>query len=173
MIICRADSRMKFNNVELNPAKNPAVLDTVTWDRRGAWAALLAVDEDYWESLRAAVRQSGHMPRNERCVAYTGSAAEYRNGLFVLVGLKDNQHVFVELRDKVGQWIDANWDHAFLVNDNDQELIDALNSLKEKKYFIFHNENPTAEVLAKHLYGHVKDLYGGLVSKVRIWEWGM
>lgn len=77
---------------------------------------------------------------------------------------------FVELRDKVGKWVDENWDHAFLVNQQDQELLRALNMLKEKKIFVFHNENPTAEVMAKYLYGHVHKLYGDLVSKVRIWE---
>lgn len=77
---------------------------------------------------------------------------------------------FVELRDKIGKWIDENWDHGFLVNDEDKELLSALNSLKEKKVFVFHNENPTAEVMAKYLYDHVHELYRGLVSKVRIWE---
>ena len=77
---------------------------------------------------------------------------------------------FVELRDRIGKWIDENWDHAFLVNEQDEELLDALNSLKEKKIFIFHNQNPTAEVMAKYLYDCVYGLYGDLVSKVRIWE---
>lgn len=77
---------------------------------------------------------------------------------------------FVELRDKIGGWIAENWDHAFLANEEDEELIDALNLLKEKKIFIFHNQNPTAEVMAKYLYDHVYKLYGDLVSKVRIWE---
>lgn len=77
---------------------------------------------------------------------------------------------FVELRDKVGDWIATNWDHAFLVNDQDEELIRAFNLLTHKKVFLFHNENPTAEVMAKYLYIYVQKLYGGLVSKVRIWE---
>lgn len=77
---------------------------------------------------------------------------------------------FVELRDKIGGWIDENWDHAFLVNEQDEELLDALNLLKEKKIFIFHNQNPTAEVMAKYLHDYVYKLYGDLVSKVRIWE---
>ncbi len=77
---------------------------------------------------------------------------------------------FVQLRDRVGAWIDENWDHTFLINEEDQELLRALNSLTEKKIFVFHNENPTAEVMAKYLYGHVYKLYGDMVSKVRIWE---
>lgn len=77
---------------------------------------------------------------------------------------------FVELRARLGKWIDENWDHAFLLNEQDQELLDALNSLREKKVFIFHNQNPTAETMAKYLYDHTYKLYGNLVSKVRIWE---
>jgi 6-pyruvoyltetrahydropterin/6-carboxytetrahydropterin synthase len=77
---------------------------------------------------------------------------------------------FVQLRDEIGAWIDENWDHAFLINGQDQELLRALNSLTEKKIFVFQNENPTAEVMAKYLYDHVHKLYGDLVSKVRIWE---
>ncbi len=77
---------------------------------------------------------------------------------------------FVELKEAIGKWVDENWDHAFLVNDQDQELLDALQSLTHRKIFAFHNENPTAEVIARTLYSHVKELYGGMVSKVRIWE---
>lgn len=77
---------------------------------------------------------------------------------------------FVELRDRIGKWVDEHWDHAFLINDQDQELLSVFNSLTEKKIFVFHNENPTAEVMAKYLYDNVHRLYGDLVSKVRIWE---
>ena len=77
---------------------------------------------------------------------------------------------FVELREKIGKWIDENWDHAFLVSSEDQELLNALESLTDKKVFIFDGGNPTAEALAKYLYDYVHNLYGNLVSKVRIWE---
>ena len=62
------------------------------------------------------------------------------------------------------------WFGSILVNEQDEELLRALNLLKEKKIFVFHNENPTAEVMAKYLYDYVYKLYGELVSKVRIWE---
>ncbi len=77
---------------------------------------------------------------------------------------------FVELRERIGKWVDEHWDHAFLINDQDQELLSAFNSLTEKKIFVFHEENPTAEVMARYLYDNVHKLYGDLVSKVRIWE---
>lgn len=77
---------------------------------------------------------------------------------------------FVELRDNVGKWVDDNWDHAFLANDQDEEIVRALNMLTEKKVFVFRHENPTAEVMAKYLYERVREMYGSVVSSVRIWE---
>lgn len=77
---------------------------------------------------------------------------------------------FTELKTEVGRWVNDHWDHGFLLNDRDQELVTALKSLKRSKIFLFDNENPTAEVMAKHLYGIVAERYGSLVSRVRIWE---
>ncbi|RUM78424.1 MAG: hypothetical protein DSZ15_04005, partial [Candidatus Thioglobus sp.] len=45
------------------------------------------------------------------------------------------------------------WDHGFLLNDRDQELLTALKSLTRSKIFLFSDENPTAEVMAKRLFG--------------------
>jgi len=89
---------MKFQELELSPAKNPAVLDTVTWDPAAAWKAISAVDESLWQSVRAA-----EWPRPDGgagptlYVVYPGSAAEYQKSKYFLVGLDDGQHVFIEL----------------------------------------------------------------------------
>ena len=77
---------------------------------------------------------------------------------------------FTELKAEVGKWVNEQWDHGFLLNDRDQELLTALKSLKRSKVFVFKNENPTAEVMAKHLFGVVRERYGSVVSRVRIWE---
>src|SRR4030042_1353926 len=77
---------------------------------------------------------------------------------------------FVELRNTTGKWIDENWDHAFLINSQDQELLHAFGLLSEKKIFVFNDSNPTAEVLAKYLFDYMHKLYGNLVAKVRVWE---
>ena len=77
---------------------------------------------------------------------------------------------FTELKSEVGNWVNEQWDHVFLLNDRDQELLTALKSLKRSKVFVFKNENPTAEVMAKHLFGVVRERYGSVVSRVRIWE---
>lgn len=77
---------------------------------------------------------------------------------------------FVELKDKVGKWINDNWDHSFLVNDQDEELIKAFELLREKKLFAFRGQNPTVEVMSKYLYEQVRRVCGDIVSKVRIWH---
>ena len=77
---------------------------------------------------------------------------------------------FTELKGEVSNWVHQEWDHGFLLNDRDQELLTALTSLKRSKVFVFNNENPTAEVIAKYLFNVVREQYGSLVSRVRIWE---
>lgn len=77
---------------------------------------------------------------------------------------------FTELKNQIKCWIDEQWDHGFLVNDQDEKLLKALNSLHRKKVFVFKNQNPTAEVMAQYLFDHSRKLYGDLVSGVRIWE---
>ena len=77
---------------------------------------------------------------------------------------------FVQLKEKVSGWIDENWDHAFLVNRQDQELLHAFDSLTDKKIFVFEKGNPSAENMARYLYEIVYNWYGELVLKVRIWE---
>ena len=39
---------MRFGKLEINPALSPGVLDTATWDRAAAWAAIQAVEDGYW-----------------------------------------------------------------------------------------------------------------------------
>ena len=70
----------------------------------------------------------------------------------------------------MSKWVHQHWDHGFLINDRDQELLIALKSLQRSKVFVFEDENPTAEVIARYLFNVVRGQYGHLVSKVRIWE---
>ena len=77
---------------------------------------------------------------------------------------------FTELKGVVSKWVHHHWDHGFLLNDRDQELVTALKSLQRSKVFLFDNQNPTAEVIAKYLFDVIREQYGPLVSRVRIWE---
>jgi hypothetical protein len=88
---------MRFEKIEIDPRKNPAILDTVTWEAASAWDIVSAVDESHWNSVLQAVREGHPFPVDQRCVVYAGSCAEYRTSTFFLAGLMDGQQVFVQL----------------------------------------------------------------------------
>lgn len=77
---------------------------------------------------------------------------------------------FTELKQRVNSWIEDNWDHAFLLNSNDQELLGALKGVQGSRLYIFDDMNPSAEVMARELYFRTKDLCGTEPSAVRVWE---
>ena len=77
---------------------------------------------------------------------------------------------FTELRSRVKDWIDNNWDHAFLVNSRDTELVSGLKPISKGKLYQFDGENPSCEVMSRELYRKVKELCGVAPAKVRLWE---
>ncbi len=58
---------------------------------------------------------------------------------------------FSVLKEKIGSWIDLHWDHAFLVFEQDLEMIRALNSVPTPKPLFICPFNPTAENMANYL----------------------
>jgi len=78
---------------------------------------------------------------------------------------------FSVLKKNVGEWIDRNWDHGFIFNQNDDEVIASLACVCAAKAFPMVS-NPTAEVMASFLI----DVCRGLithplsVTRVRLWE---
>lgn len=77
---------------------------------------------------------------------------------------------FAQLKKEIGGWIEAHWDHAFLLNDQDGELIKTLRKIQQAKLYLFPGENPTTEAMAKLLFKEAQKIYEGLVWKVRVWE---
>ena len=59
---------------------------------------------------------------------------------------------FTDLKDQIKTWTDDNWDHAFLINSQDQELIEGLNSTELVRLYKFPDENPSCEVMSRKLY---------------------
>ena len=60
--------RMRFGKLEINPALSPGILDTATWDRDAAWAAMQTVDDTYWMVLMEAAASGVHVAcRPRRC----------------------------------------------------------------------------------------------------------
>ncbi|MCJ7675384.1 MAG: hypothetical protein MUO33_09560, partial [Sedimentisphaerales bacterium] len=88
---------MKFGAIEIDPAKNPAILDTATWDPKGACDILRQLDERFWQSTYLAPRSTRGFPVNEHCVPYAASCARYQASVFFLAGLEDGQQVFISI----------------------------------------------------------------------------
>ncbi|OUR92956.1 6-carboxy-5,6,7,8-tetrahydropterin synthase [Halobacteriovorax marinus] len=77
---------------------------------------------------------------------------------------------FSVLKDIVGGWVDTNWDHTFILNKEDKELMDIKEVLTVNKKVYVCDFNPTAENLANHLLldicpGLLKD-YDVTVTKI-------
>ncbi len=80
---------------------------------------------------------------------------------------------FAELKRLFKGWIDEHWDHAFLLNEADENGIAAIRQVVPCKYYTLPT-NPTAEGMASYLLERVcpKLLEGTGVTcvKVAIWE---
>lgn len=80
---------------------------------------------------------------------------------------------FGELKRAFKGWIDENWDHSFLLWQEDSNGLDAISRVEPCRYFVM-PYNPTAENMARYLLEEVapqlmQDL-PVIVSKVIIWE---
>lgn len=61
---------------------------------------------------------------------------------------------FSDLKDTIKGWLDENWDHALILN-KDDELCDLLNENDFKLYIAL--GEPSAEYMAEHLHGRVHE----------------
>ena len=83
---------------------------------------------------------------------------------------------FAQLKTVFKGWIDENWDHGFLLAENDDNGIKAIKQVEPCKYFVL-PYNPTAENMAHYLLENVGPQlisqcngYDVKVTKVVIWE---
>jgi 6-pyruvoyltetrahydropterin/6-carboxytetrahydropterin synthase len=81
---------------------------------------------------------------------------------------------FSVLKEKLGGWIDTYWDHTFLINEKDTELLAIKDVLQKNKDVFICPFNPTAENMASYLLNEVcpKELAGTPVkiTKIELWE---
>ena len=80
---------------------------------------------------------------------------------------------FAELKRILKGWIDENWDHSFILCDQDHNGIQAIKLVEPCKYFLL-PYNPTAENLARYLLHEVcpklLSAVGVHAVKVIVWE---
>jgi hypothetical protein len=88
---------MQFGKLEINPAKNPAILDTATWDPVNVWRVIQSLDEAYWQSVQQAIAQGNQVPVIDSFTPYFTSLARQGERVFFVAGLSDGQQVFIEI----------------------------------------------------------------------------
>jgi 6-pyruvoyltetrahydropterin/6-carboxytetrahydropterin synthase len=80
---------------------------------------------------------------------------------------------FADLKARCKGWLDAHWDHSFLVSSQDDNAIHALRMVEPCRLYIL-PYNPTAENMARYLLEQVCPEVlagtGGVATRVRIWE---
>lgn len=80
---------------------------------------------------------------------------------------------FGDLKRLCKGWLDENWDHGFLLNEADQNGIDAIKQVEPSKYYLL-PYNPTAENMATYLLHEVcPKLFAGTgvtANRVVVWE---
>ena len=77
---------------------------------------------------------------------------------------------FSGLKERLKSWVDENWDHAFLVNSRDSELVSGFTGVALARVYKFQDENPSCEVMSRELYEKTVELCGVTPVKVRLWE---
>ena len=81
---------------------------------------------------------------------------------------------FSVLKEKIGGWIDKNWDHTFIIYRQDHELLEIKDILENNKEVFVSNFNPTAENMAQYLLDDVCPTIlkgsGVVVTKIELWE---
>ncbi|MGO8733984.1 MAG: tagaturonate epimerase family protein [Terriglobia bacterium] len=92
----RVGRTQSFERLQIDPAINPAVLDTATWEPECAWQAILNVG-DNWCFAQAAL-QTGCNWEGSSGVTLAAPSAVHRGAAeFCLAELPDGQQVFVEI----------------------------------------------------------------------------
>jgi hypothetical protein len=86
---------IRFGALEIDPAKNPAVLDTATWDAGEAIRVLRSLKGGKWDALFAAAEKGTALPAGDRCTLYAGSYARVGSTEYALARLQDSQHLLV------------------------------------------------------------------------------
>jgi hypothetical protein len=88
---------MKFKNLDFDPARNPAVLDTATWDAPAVCRCLNQLPQGYVGSLVQAAENRRKLPTQNGFTPYDGSLAGKDGKMLFLAGMPDRQQIFVEL----------------------------------------------------------------------------
>jgi len=79
---------MRVDELEIDPALSPGVLDTATWDRAAAWSAIQAVEDAYWPALVEAAA-AAPLPATEGLMPHVAAGSQ-QAGMDVARGAVEN-----------------------------------------------------------------------------------
>ena len=88
---------MKFGKLELNPAENPAVLDTATWDRAAAWKAIAGSSFDWTLARNEAALAGARSAQAPRIQLHAPSVVQTSSATLLLASLPDGQDVIIRI----------------------------------------------------------------------------
>jgi 6-pyruvoyltetrahydropterin/6-carboxytetrahydropterin synthase len=81
---------------------------------------------------------------------------------------------FSVLKEKIGGWLDREWDHTAIIFAEDKKTVQALDRIPGKKPVFISDFNPTAENMARFLLEEVCPIElegtGVQVNRVVVWE---
>lgn len=86
---------MRFHKLDINPAVNPAILDTATWDRTAAAQALRTTPADELQAVASAPATGAAPPPAAGVTPYQASRTFHEGHTYCLAGLPDGQQVFL------------------------------------------------------------------------------
>ncbi len=89
-------STMKLGGLEMDPVRNPGVLDTGAWAPGSAWPIVKHLG-DWWLEVYSAGLSGAALPHIHTVHPVSTSCGRRGSAMFVLVDLSDGQQVFVEL----------------------------------------------------------------------------
>ncbi|HSN76640.1 MAG TPA: hypothetical protein VL334_16330, partial [Anaerolineae bacterium] len=96
---------MRFGKLHIDPSRNPAVLDTATWDPAGAWQIIACQPAGAWQALPTAITQQAALPPLNSITLHAASPVHWRDSIFCLAGLADGQQILLELGSGQGQTV--------------------------------------------------------------------
>ncbi len=87
-----------FGKLELDPARNPAVLDTTTWDRDAAVTLVFQEDDGFWHRVQNLAGKNEELPVSGKHLTVYPSSHAPDQGADVFLGtLPDGQDIFVRI----------------------------------------------------------------------------
>ena len=88
---------MRFGKLDIDPAKNPAVLDTATWNHHRAWEVLGSQRTGFWRDFGAAAVAGRRLLAAPAVTPHEASRASWQGGQFCLATLADGQQILLEV----------------------------------------------------------------------------